>query len=300
MQVLRRALLASLSSVALACVADVESEPSRISAPRLIAVLSEPAEVEPGQEVHYRALLVSAEGPSDAPDARWAYCTTPRALSENTSVAKACAVSDELPLATRGLELDARVPRDACARFGSESSGSERPHDPDHTGGYYQPLRLSTEGVPSTVLRQRILCPLANAPIDVAQEFARNYVVNEPPAITHLTLRVDGAPVRDDTLRPETRIELTLTLAEDAHEQYPHYLPGSGALETRHEAISAQWFSSGGTLAEATSEVPESQAQNALDTPAAAGDFWLWVVVRDERGGVSALERRLTVTAKSP
>jgi hypothetical protein len=57
--------------------------------------------------------------------------------------------------------------------------------------------------------------------------------------------------------------------------------------------LTAQWFVTGGELAYDTTEVRGLSASNRFTTPPGPRDVWLWVVVRDDRGGVSALTQLL-------
>jgi hypothetical protein len=73
-------------------------------------------------------------------------------------------------------------------------------------------------------------------------------------------------------------------------ERYKVYEPSTGALVTRREAISATWYSTGGALAEARNgvdgDVEGGEVGNTWTAPDVPGVHWLWVVLRDERGGV--------------
>ncbi len=65
----------------------------------------------------------------------------------------------------------------------------------------------------------------------------------------------------------------------------------AGELTTRREAISATWFTTGGDLALAragrSGEESEASVADTWTAPDAAGEVWLGVVLRDERGGVT-------------
>lgn len=269
-----------------ACAREDATNEARVSGPRILAVLADPAEAAPGEQVHYRALLVAADGPHTGTRVRWSLCQTPRAQRENGSVSAACADRDEQPLETHELELDAIIPRDACARFGSETALGQRPLDPDHTGGYYQPLRLSVDDLPSTIVRQRITCPLSNAPIDVAQRFNQRYTPNQAPAIAALRIFLGDEELSADALPAHAKVRLELTLAQEAREIYPLYDALHGRLGTAREQLDVRWYTTSGELS----------SDNELSTPG-AGAFWLWLVVRDDRGGVSALEQPVRVIA---
>jgi hypothetical protein len=74
-------------------------------------------------------------------------------------------------------------------------------------------------------------------------------------------------------------------------ESYVVYASGTQSLETRREALSAAWFTTGGALQEARSgragDDLETALSNGWTAPEAPGEVWLAAVLRDERGGVA-------------
>jgi hypothetical protein len=292
---LRAARMLVLSVCLVACVREDVPDEARVNGPRILAVLAEPPEAAPGEPVHLRALFVDGTGPRTAASVRWALCQTPRSLRENTSVSAACAERDERPLSAHELELDALIPRDACARFGSETALGERPLDPDHSGGYYQPLRLSVDDLPTAIVRQRIVCPLANAPIDVTQRFNQRYTPNRAPAIAALRAVHGAEELSFEALPAHSALELQLTFAEDARETYPLYDALHGQLDSARERLEVRWYVTRGALAHASDAPSGETAENVLSTQATGSKSWLWLIVRDDRGGVSALEQPLRI-----
>jgi hypothetical protein len=74
-------------------------------------------------------------------------------------------------------------------------------------------------------------------------------------------------------------------------EQYLVFDPEARALATHREAIRIAWYATGGLLADDTSGQDEAHADtpsldNAWTAPATAGETLLWLVIRDDRGGV--------------
>ncbi len=179
-----------------ACKPEVGPPISLINGPAILAVKGEPAEVDPkaaDPTVQYEALAVDVGGrvPAPAPTADisspilWSICDQPKPPTQSNSVSSACLDQNALPGVT-GDSLDtysAPAPSDSCTLFGPEIPppvGDQppiRPRDPDVTGGYYLPVRLSLS-VPEGLRRvgmatedsivafqlQRIYCGLANAP----------------------------------------------------------------------------------------------------------------------------------------
>ncbi len=74
----------------------------------------------------------------------------------------------------------------------------------------------------------------------------------------------------------------------------------SRALVTAREAIRVAWFATGGTLGDDSSgrdpsEAGETTLDNGWTAPATGGDVRLWVVIRDDRGGVGWESYRVAV-----
>jgi hypothetical protein len=83
-------------------------------------------------------------------------------------------------------------------------------------------------------------------------------------------------------------------------EQYVWFDPATRTVAERREAIRIDWFATAGTLGDDTSGRDESEAGssevgNTWTAPDKAGDARLWVVVRDDRGGVGWEGYRIAV-----
>jgi hypothetical protein len=152
--------------------------------------------------------------------------------------------------------------------------------------------------------------------------FNEQYTDNENPAIDTLSLvRADGTrvtnppdapgaaavavkPGEDVTLRATWKACPTCAGCQPAActgaEQYVALDPATRALVTRREAIRVAWFATGGTLAEDSGGRAEGEADppsldNGWTAPARSGDVRLWLVVRDDRGGVGWQSYRVAV-----
>lgn len=259
---------------------------STLDGPRILAVISEPAESKPGAQVHLQAVVTGAAG--DLPS--WALCTTPRRPLDNAAVAPACAGHAEQPLDVRALMLDVRIPDDACSVFGSETPAGSTPNPPDATGGYYQPLRVELGGE-TAVARVRIECQLAAAPIDAVQAFRARYPSNQAPTLDALRVALDGREV-DLTRVPPGR-QLSLQVELSAPETYPRYDPSRGLLEDVREQQTVSWFVSAGRVTPELSEALASPVEATWTLPLDVDAAQLWVVGRDDRGASVYLERAL-------
>ncbi len=193
--------------------------------------------------------------------------------------------------------------------------------DPDPTGGYYQPLRIlpPDEAAGLSLLQLRLRCGLAGATQQQAAEHRRRYKANVAPEVAALT--ADGAAIEDALgVAPGAAVKLRVgwascpaqakcgdgvcSLDEDAEqcavdctdspgcsgaETYLRLDPVALALTTSREAIGVAWFATGGSFEQARtgrgSEELERTSDNVWTAPDEAGEYALWVVLRDDRGG---------------
>ncbi len=216
----RRGVVAVFGLVGLvgACKPDFDDRPSQVKNYRVLAIQSEPAEwvrvVDPdtntAKPASYRALVSSPIGNVDGAPLEWAFCTLPKPLTELNDVSFACFQNDPafiLPLGT-GPETSAAVPENACRQFGPDvpEDTSYRPADPDVTGGYYQPLRVTYRPTPELIVpaiaKVRIRCGLPGASQDQVQRYNRFYHLNTNPKIEsvavngqNIDLAAGAAPV---------------------------------------------------------------------------------------------------------
>jgi hypothetical protein len=266
---MKRALLVFL----VACTPELDDRESLVDDPRVLAIRAEPAEAKPGTPVTYTALVAGPEGPITTP-LEWAYCSSPKPLTENNSVSSACLEG----AGTSSETFTAPIPGDACALFGPDPPpGGFRPRDPDVTGGYYQPLRART-GTQTAFLLQRVRCNLASAPVEIASAYAQTYRENQNPKLLPLAL----APVKAGAA---VRFEI----GWEPPEVYAYFDPETQSLRERREAMRVSWFATAGSFESdrtGRGEVePETSTSNAWTAPSSPGRVHLWVVLRDSRGG---------------
>ena len=255
--------------------------------PRVLAVVSEPAEAKPGATAMLSALVASPDGPITEQPA-WAICTAPKPPTEDNAVAPGC-LEDAVTSLGTSATITATIPTDACALFGPDvPPGGYRPRDPDPTGGYYQPVRAVTTDAGTAFGFTRITCGLANAPGDVAHDYQTMYQPNANPVLHPIAL-AQAAPDSD----------VTLTAAWDEPETYLYYDPSSQTLVERRESMRVSWFATAGTLPVDATAVgegdPATSASTTWHTPATPGPVWLWVVLRDSRGGIAAQTIPVTI-----
>lgn len=278
-----------------------EAQVALIDKPQVVAVIAEPAELRPGEQVQLTAVVAEPVGQGlDVADVGpWTFCTTARSVGSAASVAEACRTEFGVPLAERALQVQATVPEDACSLFGPEPPGGDlRPQDPDSTGGYYQPVRLSAFGS-LWLYFVRVRCALADAPTAIAKAYAQRYAANRNPALT--ALQVGEVTLAPEELVGEVTIEvageqtlaLHAVLAADAAETYVWFDSEQRTLVERQESLEVRWFVNGGEL---TVNGQGAQIGEARWQLPAEGQLQLWVVLADDRGGMMAgsLQVRLT------
>lgn len=291
---MRGARLASslvVTMLAAGCLPDAGDPASLLAGPRLLAVRAEPPEARPGAAVTYEALVITAEGARSSAPVRWAFCASPKPLTETNSVASAC-LDDSGVRAIAGdrRSVTATTPADACALFGPDlPPGGFRPRDPDVTGGFYQPVRVEAMGLVAFD-RERITCDLASAPIDAAIELQKRYHENRNPGLAPLTASVGSVPVALDSVPAGSHVRFLVGWGAGDAEAYPMFDLGAAKIVDRREALRVSWFATAGRLAaEITGrgeDEPETSTTNDWDAPSIPSVVKLWLVLRDSRGGL--------------
>jgi hypothetical protein len=304
---MRRSPLVVLVLLA-ACKPDLGSPPSLVVEPRIIAVRQEPPEVAPGAMVSAEVVAVDAGGrlmpPGD--EVAWDLCLAPKPPAENNVVSRQCLGGSGLQPVGKGLTVSVVVPATACALHGPDTPPTKpgepplRPRDADVTGGYYQPLsvRLLATGDQAFGL-ERLRCNLPGVSVEVAQEFARRYTANHNPTIGALT--ADGAPLGTAPLvvAPGRPVALELSWPPEARERFPVFEVAGRQIVDHLEELTVSWFVTAGALARdrtGRGELePENTVTNTWTAPPAPTTTHLWLVLRDNRGGVAVAEYTLDV-----
>jgi hypothetical protein len=310
--VLAGSLLAPLLAHA-ACVPDRDENESLVTRPRVIAIQMEPAEVAPRQALRLRALYAGG----DESDVDWAFCAEQKPLSELGPIAKSCLAPDgsglAAPFAT-GLEASGSMPADACRLFGPDrpppkpNEPAGRPVDADPSGGYYQPIGVFdyAQGQAS-LFEARVSCSLPGVTRAQFTDFQQRYVRNVNPQIDAVEAVLEGevVPLESDRavqVRAGQELSLRVWTAPcgaqlDAAarcggaEPYLYFDLGTRTLVTRTETLSAAWFATAGRFHESRTGLDTaddgSLGRNVWTAPREPGPVTLWVVLRDDRGGVT-------------
>lgn len=324
-----RALRAALSlAFFLGCIPELDDRSFLVSEGRVLAIQAEPAEAAPGEVVSYRLLWAQPDG-GDPSEWDWAHCTLRKPLAELGPVHPGCLSGDPAGLEAigKGVSVEGSVPKQACRRFGPDlpeptpDSPSGRPVDPDATGGFYQPVVVhapSRGAEPWSLGHVRISCGIAGATPDQLARMAREYVRNRNPSVESVqilrgpaseTLYPGDPPAGANTFLPGETITLRASWSPcedapcDGAEPYLHFDPRTRTIETATESLRLSWFSTDGHLSEDRTGATEGSAgnwsENTWTAPDQEGNVKLWIVIRDDRGGLSWQEYRLRVTADS-
>lgn len=283
-----RAVLGVLVALA-ACDDGLDQRLAIVREPRVLAVISEPAEAKPTQPVTLHALVASPDGPVTSPPA-WGFCVAPKPPTEDNAVSDGCI--DESMILTLGTTPMAMgtLPGDGCLRFGPDVPPGVgfRSRDADATGGYYQPVRAAVDGLLAFGL-SRITCKLGRAPFDVAFDYDQRYVANANPTL--LPVMLDRVPATSD-------VTLRAAWPAASAEPYIYFDPVSQTLVDRREAMRVSWFATGGTLPVDATAVGEDDMATEVSTTwhtPEAGPAYVWIVLRDARGGIATQTLAVTV-----
>jgi hypothetical protein len=287
------------------CLPDLGQPSSLVKERRILTIKTDPAESRPGQTVSYTALVVSPSGTDAAPSLTWALCVTPKPLDENNIVASAC-LGDSGVMSVGGPSPStmAQTPSKACQLFGPDPPPQEpgkpplRPRDPDISGGYFQPMRLS-DGTITGFALERITCNLASAGADIALAFAQRYMANNNPQLLPLAAAVAGQPRGLDGLHAGEAVDFDVGWPPETVETFPVYDIVAQELVDHRESMRVSWFATDGQFAHERTGRDESDfatdTSNRWTAPSTAGLVHLWVVLRDSRGGVDYASYDITV-----
>ena len=310
----RRALSCAFGVVLLACEPNLDQRTSLVSSPRVLAVRADPAEAAPGASVTLTSLYVDSGGPIATGPFDWAFCDARNPLANLGPVDPRCAQRAGAPDSGNVfLELGAAsserasMPLDACKQFGPDVPSSQpneppgRPVDPDATGGYYEPVRLSA-GSQVAIGLIRITCGVPGATPEQLTALTAHDHINENPSIDALsdatlgTLAVAGEGTT--SVMPMQRLNLVASWAAcdptvtrcTGSEGYAYLDTETHAVVLAREQMRVSWFASGGTFdddrtgRDATDTAPNTE--NGWTAPTTTGTVNMWVVLRDDRGGV--------------
>ena len=299
------ALGAGLALGAPSCKPDFGERESFVDRTQVIALRIDPPEAKPGEAVTTSLLVVSPSGPVDAPPVSWAFCATPKLLTENGSVSAACLTNGVVPIADARGGVSAPLPMSGCFDFGPETQSAEvRPRDPDVTGGFFLPIRARLAGDGGEALTAfgfaRLVCNLANAPADLAAQFRAQYKRNENPTLLPIDVHLEGAalPAALDAIPRSAHLVLRASWRPEDAETYALFDVQNQVIVTRRESLRVSWYATAGSYLQdrsgRTEDEPDTFTENTWTAPDDARVSYLSFVLRDARGGMAFTTIALT------
>lgn len=293
--------------VLVACAPELDVRESSVDRPRVLAVVAEPAEARPGDAVTYRVTAAASSGPLEPAPVTLSHCAAPKPPAENASVATACDADAQSPLLQRESgDFYGRIPLDACRLFGPDPPpGGARPRDPDATGGFYQPLRITGLSEAAYHL-QRVVCQPGDVAAEVARSFTAGYQQNKNPDSITLSVVQAGTWLGSDASGEVTEVaeraelELRVSWEPEDREAYLYLDRERQSLVTRGEALRVAWFATSGELDRDEVSVAEADrstrsASAGYRAPSGPGSAEIWAVVHDSRLGSAVRHVRLSV-----
>jgi hypothetical protein len=284
-------------AVGVGCRPELDDRPWLVRSLQIVGVKLEPPEVTPGTETTANVIAIGPDAVPDVSMTAWALCHSSKSLGEDRVVSPDCLAPSTTDAI--GSPVHLTVPTDACQSFGpnvpqpAAGEPPTRPHDPDASGGYYQPVTASL-GASVAATLERVRCGLADASLDVARAFQDTYRPNENPMITSLTL--DGVGIPPRSIPSGATVSLDVAWSAMSMESFPVFDRSTRGLVTTDEVLTVSWYVTGGTLERAASEVRDRailSTSTSWVAPSSPAQVELLVMLRDSRGGSDA--RHLTV-----
>ena len=294
------------------CKPDLGSPTSLVTGLRILGVKTEPPEVSPGMEVKTDLLAVDPSGRMAA-QAMWSLCLAHKPPAENNVVANDCGQQNKQlePLMESGPRVIVPIPMNACALNGPDAPPTKmgeppvRARDADVTGGYYQPIEVKVGAVRAFVL-ERISCNLPNVSVDVVKEFQMRYKPNNNPAFARLLVGglerpavVEGQSPVTVNVRAGQAVAFEAFWSPESRETFAVYDVTRQAVVDRPEELTVSWFATGGEFDRDRTGTTEADTvasiTNAWVAPLTPGPVRLWIVLRDNRGGLDFREYLITV-----
>jgi hypothetical protein len=292
-----------------ACEPSLNERTFLVSSARVLAVRADPPEALPGAKVTLTSLYVDLNGTVTSGPFDWAFCEDRNPLANLGPVSATCATRGEASFLElgRAQSVTAALPLDACRVFGPDVPSAlpneppGRPVDPDATGGYYQPVRLLA-GEEIAIGLVRATCDVPGASPDQIADLSAHDHANANPAIDTLsdptlgTLVLAGAGT--NTVAPSQHLALRARWAAcdplapscSGAEGYAFLDPQTHQVVHAREQIRVSWSATGGALDDDTTGRDATDATPYSDdgwtAPATTGSQGLWVVIRDDRGGI--------------
>lgn len=282
------------------CVPAIEDDPSLALEGQILGVRFQPAEVKPEGETRATALIVSEEEDRTA-DVAFSMCVARKPLSELGPVHPACLSeekgNDALQALGKGSRVKLAVPKNACNLFGPQRPVAEpgqppgRPVDPDASGGFYQPVIARLDDAVLGSLRLNCGVP-GGTQAQVAQ-YNQEHEDNQNPTVKKVEIRVPGGQwevisLDDQAPLRVSRNQIIRVRSEwDELERYLYLDPESREFVKKTETLIASFYSSIGGFDEHRVQLDDKgRVTSEFESGSERGEIQVWIVVRDDRGGL--------------
>lgn len=284
---------------------DFESA-SIITGPRVLAVIAEPPEIHPGETLELSILIAGVEDPSET-EITWRACGS----FDGFGGGGGAQYGDEPPDEGCGgtsLAFDlgegptAQLPGALTTDLFDNLEVIAMTIGTDLPEGIIEQIRSSvgiaflieatvrTEGKLVRATKRVLISenpkPHTNPPPPHFM-FGEQAIIADPERPLSC-VREDGEPV---TARAGESVEL-MPEEESWLETYD-IINARGELKEREERAFYSWYATAGSLDSGTTKSP--LRNNVWETPAIAGDYPLWLIVRDGHGGTSACELSVVI-----
>jgi hypothetical protein len=152
---------------------------------------------------------------------------------------------------------------------------------------------------------ERITCNLANAATSIVGEYNKQYQPNNDPGIASTDLiTADGSRLSLDsgppTIAPGETVIFEAAFAQGSAETFPVLAPSGDALVNQTESLHMSWFATSGSFVHDRTGVAATETAistgNTWKAPDSAAVVYLWLVLRDSRGGTAFKSYAIQVT----
>ncbi len=274
-----------------------------ITGPRIIEVIAEPPEVNPGAPSTLAVVLAGTRGEATY---RWSVCPVSdlNAIGSGASSSVSDCFVDGAALVP--LSTDARatfvVPEAAIAQATEAARRFESMLPPGILDRYLRDVGLVVPVVVEVTVDGQVLRAVKRVVVSTNPATHRNppsprlriatrWVSVPAGATDAVCVPEDGAPLR---LGPGAVVTLTPDPDESWRERYT-VLTSDGRFETREEQGYYSWYATGGSLRGLTRSPLRDNEWTLPTRPPARGTHSLWVLLRDGHGGASGCRVDLEV-----
>ncbi|MSP59660.1 MAG: hypothetical protein EXR72_04840 [Myxococcales bacterium] len=287
--------IAAIALFVLAACGNDFKDYSFIRALSVLAIKSEPAELAPGQTGRLTVVFADPAGAGREVALDWSYCALPPAPTEG--IAERCLTEAEgshLVKIGAGETLPFTMPKVPTAPCGPIACPTTLGF-PDPTDGFYLSIRLDARAGKDRIVA---IFPLRYS-LGLPAFLDPRLGANLNPKLGDLMAAVNDArviaPLGDgEMLSAGDRVVLQPSLPRSP-ETYLRLDPATMKAVEVEEALRLSWFATAGKFTSEHTGFDRPATELAFEKTQAPGPVDLWVVARDDRGGVDFVHRTLMI-----